>query len=868
MNNETAGANPGSGNTEIRARQQAVMTILGQRALSSIDVSTFMSEAVASIARLLRVQYCNVLERIPGTQTFRLCAGVGWTEDTRNHASVDGGPTSQAGYTLLSSTPVIVEDYRTEVRFQVPALVHRHPLAGGMSVAIPGRDRPFGVLAVATTTPRTFSEEDATFLQGVATVFAAAIERRRTHDSAQETNQQLRALADTAPLAIVSLDLNGTVQSWNAAAERVFGWIADEVLGQPDPLFFDHGRGEGAGVLERVLRGETIEEFAAQIQHKDGRPVDVSISATPVYDGTGSVDGVIALIADRTAHRQIEAAQAQLAEIIETTTDFVTITDVPGKGFYVNRAGRRMLGIGGDEDISTMTFADVFSGDTWSFISNEAMPAAVRDGGWSGEIVLFNKDGQEIPVSMVMIAHKGEHGHVEFFSAIARDISERKQFEHQLVRLANHDPLTDLFNRRRLEEEVERHLAEARRYGIRGALLFVDLDQFKDVNDSLGHPTGDALLVHVAGSLRERLRETDIIARMGGDEFAILLPHTDKQEAEALAAQLVEALRKTTIDAAGRPVGVTASVGIALFPEHATTLGDLFARADLAMYQAKESGRNQCGVYEPERDWQAASHARLSWQRRIREALERNQFTLQAQPILDLRAGRISHYELLVRMVGEKGEIIPPGAFLDIAERFGLIQAIDRWVVRRAIRLLAAHHRTGRDLSLVVNVSSKGLADADLLPMIKQELGGAAVDPRRLVLEITETAAITNIYQAEKFVNTLQKLGCRVGLDDFGVGFTSFYHLKHLPVDYFKIDGSFIRELPRDQVDQQLVRAMVAVARGLEKETVAEFVTDAETVRLLREYGVDYAQGFHVGADAGEEIVFPEGAAAGASAER
>jgi diguanylate cyclase (GGDEF)-like protein len=497
-----------------------------------------------------------------------------------------------------------------------------------------------------------------------------------------------------------------------------------------------------------------------------------------------------------------------------------------------------------------MSLPDLYPAETRSFIVNEAMPTAVRDEGWTGEVVLASREGREIPVSMVMIAHKGAEGHVECFSAIARDISDQKRFQNQLVRLANHDHLTDLYNRRRLEEELDLHLAESRRYGIRGALLFVDLDQFKDVNDTLGHLVGDQLLVHIAGLLRERLRETDIIARMGGDEFAILLPHTDADQAQALGRSIIDALQRSTITADERTISVTASVGIALFPEHGVNVGDLLARADLAMYQAKENGRNQCSMYEPDRDWQAVIASRLSWQRRIREALERDLFVLQAQPILDLRTNAISHYELLLRMTGEKGETILPGAFLETAERFGLIHAIDRWVVKRAIRLIAAHRTARRNLNLVINVSAKAFSDPELLTMINRELGVWSIDPNSLILEVTETAAITNIYQAEKFVAALKQMGCRIGLDDFGVGFASFYHLKHLPVDYLKIDGSFIRDLPRDPVDQQLVAAMVAVARGLGKETIAEFVSDSETVQLLRGYGVDYVQGFHIGADA------------------
>jgi diguanylate cyclase (GGDEF)-like protein/PAS domain S-box-containing protein len=850
VNNDAAGFAPATDQTETRARQQAVVATLGHRALSGADAPSLMNDAVSAIARVLKVSNCNVLELIPGTKTFRLCAAIGWKDSPRDHVTVPGGPGSQAAHTLTSVRPVIVVDYRTETRFKTPPFVPGLQAISGASVVIPGREQPFGVLAVGSNAPRKFDEEDVSFLQGVANVLAAAVDRRRAEETLKETSQQLRALVHTAPLAVISLDANGCVRGWNATAERIFGWNADEVIGKPDPVLSQGHHEELYALFERVLQGEAFTEVAAQVAKKDGGLVEVAVSIAPIYDSGGAINGIIAVVADLTDRRRTEAAQQQLTEIIETTTDCVVITNVPGRGFYINQAGRRMLAIGLNEDVSGVNLPDLYPAETRPVIINEAMPAAVRDGGWSGETVLASRDGREIPVSMVMIAHKGSEGHVEFFSIIARDISDQKRFQAQLVRLASHDHLTDLYNRRRLEEELDLHLAESRRYGIRGALLFVDLDQFKDVNDSLGHLVGDQLLVRVAGLLRERLRETDVIARMGGDEFAILLPHTDADQAQELAGQIIEAMQTTTITAEERPIGATASIGIALFPEHGVTVGDLLARADLAMYHAKENGRNQFSLFELGRDWQAAIASRLNWQRRIREALEQDLFVFQAQPILDLRTDKISHYELLLRMTGGKGELIVPGAFLDTAERFGLIHAIDRWVVKRAIRLIAAHRHRGRSLRLVINVSAKAFTDAELLPMIKRELGIWSVDPHSLTLEITETAAITNIYQAEKFVRMLKQMGCRIGLDDFGVGFASFYHLKHLPVDYLKIDGSFIRNLPMDPVDQQLVGAMVTVARSLGKETIAEFVSDAETVRLLREYGVDYVQGFHIGADA------------------
>ena len=832
------------------AHQQAVVATLSQHALSGTDASSLMNEAVAAIAEALKVPYCSILERIPGTQDLRVSAGVARKGAPRKSTAISGDPASQAGHTITSGQPVVVEDYRKETRFKTAPFHDANLVVSGMTVPIPGREAPLGVLAVGSLARRVFVVEEVGFLLAVSSVLAAAVDRHKAEMTLKETNQQLQALVHASPLAVIALDPSGFVRSWNPTAERIFGWTAAEVFGQPDPILAQSPREEIFKLLDRALHGEASTDVVTQVAKKDGTPLEVMVSVGPILGGDGAVGGLIAVIADVTERRRAEAARAQLTEIIETTTDCVIITNIPGRGFFVNRAGRLMLGMGMDEDVSGIALPDLYPGESRGFIVNEVIPAAVRDGGWSGETILVNRDGREVPVSMVMIAHKGPDDEIEFFSIIARDISEQKRLETTLVRQATQDPLTDLNNRRRLEEELNLSLAESRRYGVHGALMFLDLDQFKQINDSLGHLAGDQLLVRVAKLLRERLRETDVLARLGGDEFAVLLPHTNADQAQAVAGKILEALQNTAVAAKGHTTGVTASIGIALFPEHGVTAADLLARADLAMYQSKEGGRNRVNLYKPDR--QAATVSRTDWQRRIQQALEEDLFVLTAQPILDLRDRRISQYELLLRMLGEGGKIIPPGVFLDTAERLGLIHGIDRWVARQAIRLLGAHKKKGRTLTLVTNVSARTLEDPEIVPMIKRELEACAVNPGCLGMEMSEASAISNIDKAAKFAAALKQLGCRVGLDDFGVGFASFHRLKHLPVDYLKIDGSFIRDLPNDTTNQQLVRAMVEVARAFGKQTIAKFVSDAETLQLLQAFGVDFAQGFHIGAEAKE----------------
>lgn len=298
---------------------------------------------------------------------------------------------------------------------------------------------------------------------------------------------------------------------------------------------------------------------------------------------------------------------------------------------------------------------------------------------------------------------------------------------------------------------------------------------------------------------------------------------------------------------AGRRIRTTASIGVAFYPRDGSTSQELLGAADLAMYMAKDNGRDQLCAADPGSPDQKLMANRLSWEKRIQQALEQNRFVLYWQPIQNLQDNQTYQYELLLRMVDEDGTLIPPGAFLDTAERFGSIHDIDRWVVTQAISLLKTYQKVGVDICLEVNLSGRAFEDPHLLPMIRDQLEASGVNPQRLILEITETAAIKDLNAACQFIETLRSLGCRFAIDDFGTGFASLYYVKRLPVDYVKIDGTFITNLPRDPVDQHLVRAMVGVAKGLEKQTVAEFVQDEETLNLLKALSVDFAQGYYIG---------------------
>ncbi|MFP5362401.1 MAG: EAL domain-containing protein [Thermoleophilia bacterium] len=428
-----------------------------------------------------------------------------------------------------------------------------------------------------------------------------------------------------------------------------------------------------------------------------------------------------------------------------------------------------------------------------------------------------------------------------------RDITDQKRFESQLKHLADHDGLTDLLNRRRFEEDLAREAGIVARYGGSLAALLLDVDNFKFVNDTLGHKAGDELIRSVAGLLRGRLRDTDILARLGGDEFAVLLPGSTPEHAQLVAADLLELIRRHTAFIGGERVSMTASIGVALLGESDGDGSQLMVDADLAMYEAKAAGRDGLSFSTPERAQQARLEGRYRWGERIRDALEHDGFVLHAQPILDLASGALSQYELLLRMRADDGALIPPNAFLPTAERLNLVQAIDRWVVNEAIAVIAEHARAGDDLHLEVNLSGRSMGDLELTELIERELAATGINPGNLIFEVTETTAIANMDSAQEFARKLSELGCQFVLDDFGTGFGSFYYLKYLPVSYLKIDGEFIAGMADNETDQLMVKAIVQIAHGLGKRTIAEFVGDGRTQALLAQYGVDLAQGYHIG---------------------
>jgi diguanylate cyclase (GGDEF)-like protein len=438
-------------------------------------------------------------------------------------------------------------------------------------------------------------------------------------------------------------------------------------------------------------------------------------------------------------------------------------------------------------------------------------------------------------------------------------LERAEKTEAELRYLADHDSLTGLLDRRRFRSELDGYVSFSARYGGQGAVMIIDIDGLKAVNDSLGHAAGDNLIRQIAKILRERVRTTDIVARLSGDELAVLMPQTETEGAlqlgEDLRAQVAENARP-----APEADPVTISVGITMFgsEQHAGGSEAVLVAADQAMYRAKEEGRNQISLFRDPGEPKQGARRHQTTTARIRDALTHDRLSLHTQPIRSLASGGIERYELLLRMTGDDGELLPASAFIEAAERSGMIQELDRWVVAQALEVLGRREREGDPVSLHVNLSGASLADVSVLEYIERQLDEGDADPSRCTFEITATAKLNDYAKAGGFADRLTEFGCQVAIDDYGAGFGPFHYLKQMPFDVIKIDGSFVRDMPRSDADQLTVQAIVQIARGLGKKTIAEFVQDDATADMLREYGVDMAQGFHLG----RPVAIAEGLAA------
>ena len=462
-------------------------------------------------------------------------------------------------------------------------------------------------------------------------------------------------------------------------------------------------------------------------------------------------------------------------------------------------------------------------------------------------VLARRKNGEVFPLS-INISELRVEGR-RLYIAIVEDISERQAMLEKLKRMAEHDSLTGLHNRQYFMEELERVVDRSnRKGGMKCALLYIDLDNFKFVNDTLGHLAGDRVLIEVTELLNTRMRKSDLLGRIGGDEFAIILYDVDKNQAKQVADFYRQQLADYVFKYDRRTIDIGCSIGVAVLTSDIDNKEGLLARADVACQIAKRSGKNRVHVYLPDdRENMTTMREDMGWAKRIKKAIEFDQFEFACQPIMDINTRKISSYEVLLRMQDETGQSILPAGFLPSAERFGLILDIDRWIISHSIAELGRLRNSGIDISYSINLSAKAVCDLDTLATITESIERNRVDPGAITFEITENTAIDNFDVAIKFLESLQELGCYTALDDFGVGYSSFAYLKDLPVNYVKIDGSFVRNIETDALNLAMVKSMNEVAHAVGKKTVAEFVENKQGFDILKDIGVDFVQGYYIG---------------------
>lgn len=690
---------------------------------------------------------------------------------------------------------------------------------------------------------------------------------------ARENEARFHAIADYTHDIEFWLSPEGRLLWVNPSVERMLGHSVGTCMGKmnfPIDVIHPEDRAAAEFQLRQALRGTSGEGYTLRLVRNDGSHFWGSVNWQPIHDYNGIYQGIRASIfsiddlkateanlretlselrAAETLQRkyldETEQERARLVSLLSAMNLGILFVGTDSRVIYHNPNFTRMWMI--DERVpliglrvqdvlaksaSTLARPDHFSKHLLSVLEtrevSDSFEIQMTDGRVITELDYPVRDGEGRFI-----------GHLWIYE----DVTRERQTAEQLVYLAERDALTGLYNRHRFQQELGRTMLESDRHQMRSAVMFFDLDEFKTINDTYGHRAGDALLIRVAGEIGALVRRNEVLARLGGDEFAILLPNVQDNEAEALAERVVRAIAQIPFRFEGQNLRLTTSLGIAYYPTHAADADDLVARADIAMYQAKSAGKNTWRVFRADEEADSEMRARLSWSERISNAIDKNLFQLHFQGVYQASDSSLSHLEALIRMIDERdpGQLIMPGHFIPLAEKSGRILDIDRWVIREVVRRLAGNSTMP---AIAINISGRSLSEPDLPQFIGEELRAAQVDPRRLIVEITETAAVSDLHDAQRMIEALHQLGCGVYLDDFGVGFASFAYLKHLNVDTIKIDGIFIRDLPNDPDNQVFVQAMVSVALGLGKSVLAEYVEDGKTLALLRTYGIDLVQGY------------------------
>jgi diguanylate cyclase (GGDEF)-like protein/PAS domain S-box-containing protein len=680
---------------------------------------------------------------------------------------------------------------------------------------------------------------------------------KQLEDQKRWLTATLRSIGD----GVIAATPQRAVAFMNPAAEAVTGWTEAAAIGQALGTVVALCDEQSRAPVDCLTAPAEAAPAEWLLVTRDGGEKPVEYKAAPIADERGVPLGVVLSLRDVSERRQTQKALFEAKERAQVTLhsigDAVITTDARGIVDYLNPVAEALTRWTTAE-AQGRPLAEVFQIVDEQHRQPLADPVttclqAGKTAGLTADAILISRAGQEYHIDDSAAPIRDRDGQVRGAVLVFHDVTEQRRLARKLEHDATHDALTGLINRAEFERRVERALSSTRQYGFRHALCFLDLDQFKIVNDTAGHAAGDELLRQINTLLAGMFRERDTLARIGGDEFGLLLDNCPLERAQVIAQTVVANIRDYRFDWKGRIYQIGGSIGLVPITAEVRDTTQLLSQADVACYIAKEKGRNRVHVYQSDDTETKQRHGEILGATGLRDALEKGRFRLHYQPIVPLHTSdqRGVYYEVLLRVASklspaEHSELVMPTAFIPAAERYGLMSAIDRWVIQEAFRAYALGvGKTGA--CIAINLSGNSLNEESLLAFIEAQFAKHAVPPERVCFEIAETAAIHNLRRAGDLMAALKPRGCRLALDDFGSGLSSFHYLKNLPVDYLKIDGGFVKDLAESASDRALVMAINQMSHTLGVQTVAEHVENEAIVGHLRDLGVDYAQGYFFG---------------------
>lgn len=686
-------------------------------------------------------------------------------------------------------------------------------------------------------------------IAGIVATYRDVTDQVAVDQALRESEQRFRSLSDSSPLGIFQFDLETNCTYVNDRWCEIVGHPAEEALGQGwrSIMLPEHASMlEDPGLVDQAATNTLA--FRGRFMRGDGTIRWADIRTAPLNDSTGNRVGTVGTIDDVTDRVEAQHETEMLTTILEATPDLVGIAGRDGRVLYLNGASRDFFGISQDVSLNgtnLLPFIPLDSAERWQA---EIQPSLRARDTWQGEVMLSDPEGRAVPFSAVFVAHRGPDHHIEQISVSARDISDRKALEARLEHEATHDPLTGLPNRTLLLDRLEMAIGRARRQRRRLAVLFLDLDHFKVVNDSLGHSTGDQLLAAVAARLTDHMRPGDTVARFGGDEFVVVCEEIESiYEVQEIAQRIALAVSEP-LWIAESEVFVTASIGIALASDLHQTPEQLLRDADAAMYQAKAKGRSRHEVFDSRLRTRALD--RLEVESALRRALVRHELRVHYQPCFALDTGKVTGVEALLRWDHPQRGLLLPAEFLGVAEETGLIVAIGTWVAHQACRQMERlrHELPAYEgLQVAVNLSARQIGHPNLVDEIAKVLTETGARPDTLVLEITESVLMDDVPTNATTLRKLKALGVSIAIDDFGTGYSSLAYLRRFPIDILKVDRSFVNGLGADPEDAAIANAVITLAHTLGMEALAEGVENEVQRSELIRLGCDQAQGFLLG---------------------